>query len=256
MSGRRSFEVESEHRAGEVRRSLGRDFAGYRHDASLSRAAIARAAGVSPSTVGRVEEATIEPDIETMARIASALGCDVSIRLFPTGPPLRDRFQAPMLEAFLAFVHPAWRRNVEVPVVGAVRGVVDCALGHPARPLLVAAEIQSEIRRAEETIRRSSDKSDALGRSSLGAAAAASFHVDAAETSRLLVLRSTVGTRAAVRDLHGAFAAAYPARTADALAALRDPFVAWPGPAIVWVNLHGRRATIMDAPPRLVALGR
>lgn len=256
MSGRSSVEVESGRRAGEIRRGLGRDFAGLRHDAVLSRAAIARAARLSPSTVGRVEAAAIEPDVETMVRMASALGCEVSIRLFPTGAPLRDRFQAPMLEAFLAFVHPAWRRNVEVPVVGAVRGVVDCALGHPGRPLLVAAEIQSEIRRAEETIRRSSDKSDALGRSSLGAAVAASFRVDAVETSPLLVLRSTATTRAAVRDLQGTFKSAYPARTSDALAALRDPRVAWPGPAIIWVNLHGRRAAIMDAPPRLVAVGR
>jgi len=256
MSGRSNAEVEAERRAHEIRRGLGRDFAGIRGDAGLARAAVARAASVSPSTVGRVERGAIEPDVETMVRMASALGCEVSIRLFPTGAPLRDRFQAPIVEALLAFVHPSWRRNVEVPVVGAVRGVVDCALGHPARPLLVAAEIQSEIRRAEETIRRSSDKSEALGRSSLGAAAAASFRVDAVETSCLLVLRSTVRTRAAVRDLQGTFAAAYPARTADALAALRDPLVTWPGPTIIWVNLHGRRATIMDAPPRFVAVGR
>ncbi len=208
MSGRSSVEVKSERRAGEIRRGLGRDFAETRRDAVLSRAAVARAAGMSPSTVGRVEAGTIEPDVETMVRMASALGCDMSIRLFPMGAPLRDRFQAPMLEAFLAFAHPAWRRSVEVPVVGTVRGVVDCALGHPARPLLVAAEIQSEIRRAEETIRRSTDKADALGRSSLGSVTAASFRVDAAETSRVLVLRSTVGTRATLRDFHGAFAAA------------------------------------------------
>ena len=116
-----------------------------------------------------------------------------------------------MLQAFLAFVHPAWRRDLEVPVVGAVRGVVDCALGHPARPLLVASEIQSEIRaELRRRIRRSSDKAVALGRSSLGSVTAASFRVDAAETSRLLVLRSTVGTRAAVRDLQATFAAGLP----------------------------------------------
>lgn len=256
MSGRANIEIEAERRAGEIRRGVGRDFAETRQDAGLPRAAVARAAGVSPSTVGRVEGATIEPDLETMVRMASVLGCDVSIRLFPKGAPLRDRFQAPMLEALLAFVHPAWRRNVEVPVVGTVRGVVDCALGHPARPLLVAAEIHSEIRRAEETLRRSSEKADALGRSSLAATAAASFRVDAVETSRLLVLRSTVRTRAAVRDLRATFAAAHPARTIDALAALRDPLVPWPGPAIIWVYLHGRRATIMDAPPRFVDVGR
>ena len=256
MSGRSSVEVESQRRAGAIRRGIGRDFAGLRLDAAVARAAIARAAGVSPSTVSRVEAATIEPDVETMVRMASALGCEVSIHLFPTGAPLRDRFQAPMLEEFLAFVHPAWRRNTEVPVAGAVRGVIDCTLGHPARPLFVATEVHSEIRRAEATVRRSTDKADALGNSPLASVTAASFRVQAVETSRLLVLRSTVGTRAVVRDLQGTFATAYPARTTDALAALRDPLVAWPGPAIIWVNLHGRRATILDAPPRFVTIGR
>jgi len=174
--------------------------------------------------------------VETLVRMAVTLGCDVSIRMFPTGAPLRDRFQAPILEAFLASVHPTWRRSVEVPVVGSVRGVVDCVLGHPARPLLVAAEVQSELRRAEEVLRRSTDKADALGRSGMGAAAAARFRVEAVETSRLLILRSTAATRATVRDLERTFAAAYPTRTADALAALRDPMVPWPGPAIIWVN--------------------
>ena len=256
MSGRSTFEVASERRAAEIRRGLGRELFHHRHDAALSRAAVARAAGVSPSTVGRVETATIEPDLETMVRIASALGCDVSIRLFPSGAPLRDRFQAPMLEAFLATVHPAWRRSVEVPVVGTVRGVVDCALGHPARPLLLATEVQSEIRRAEEVIRRSSDKAEALSRSSLGTTVATSFQVATVETSRILVVRSTAGTRAVVRNLGQTFVAAFPARTIDALAALRDPLLPWPGPVIIWVNLHGRRATIMDGPPRFVSVGR
>jgi transcriptional regulator with XRE-family HTH domain len=256
MSGRSKVDVAAERTAAEIRRGLGKEVTRLRHDAALSRAAVARAAGVNPSTVGRVETASIEPDLETIVRIASTLGCDLSIRLFPSGAPLHDRFQAPMLEAFLATVHPAWRQSVEVPVVGTVRGVVDCALGHPARPLLLAAEVQSEIRRAEEIIRRSTDKANALPGSSLGRAAATLFRVATVETSRILIVRSTAGTRAVVRDLEHAFSAAYPARTIDALTALRDPLRPWPGPAIIWVNLHGRRATVMDGPPKFVSVGR
>jgi transcriptional regulator with XRE-family HTH domain len=256
MVGRPGPEVDAERRAAHIRRGVARELGALRADAGLARAQVARAAGLSPSTVGRIEEGTVAPSVETLVRMAATLGCDVSIRLFPMGAPLRDRFQAPMLEASLGSVHPAWRRGIEVPVVGSVRGVVDCVLGHPARPLLVAMEVQSELRRAEEVLRRSTDKADALGQSRLGAATAALFRVEAVETSRLLVLRSTAATRATVRELERTFAAAYPARTADALAALRDPLVPWPGPAIIWVNLHGRRATIMDSPPRFVAIGR
>lgn len=246
----------ADRRAVELRRTVGLDFATVREDAGLTRAQVAREAGISPSSVGRVESGLIEPDFETMARMASALGCDVSIRLFPAGAPIRDRFQAPMLEALLAVTHQRWQRFVEVPVVGTVRGVIDCALGHPVLPLLVATEVQSQLRRPEATLRRCSDTAEALGRSRLGIAMAAALDVGAVDVSRLLVLRSTTANRAVVRELERTFAAAYPARAADALAALRDPLVRWPGPAIVWVNLHGRRAGVMDGPPRFVAVGR
>lgn len=256
MSGRSNLELAAARRAGDIRRALGRDYATLRVDAGLNRSRVARAARLSPSSVGRVEDGLIEPDLETMVRLASVLGCDVSIRLFPTGPPIRDRLQAPMLEAILALAHPAWRRLVEVPVAGVVPGVIDGVLAHPARPLLVAIEVQSELRRAEETIRRATEKAEALGPSRLGITTAAAFRVAGAETSRLLVLRSTASTRAVVRDLERTFAAAWPARAAEVLAALRDPLVPWPGPAIVWMSLHGRVATVMAGPPRGIAVGR
>lgn len=256
MSGRPAIEVSAAHRAGRVRRSLADDLAALRQDAGLSRAAVARAAKLHPSSVGRIEAGLVEPDLETLCRLATVLGSEVSIKLFAAGAPLRDRLQAPMLEALLATAHPAWRRSIEVPVVGTVAGVIDCVLGHPVQPLLVATEVQSEIRRAEAAIRRSADKAEALRRAP-GESAVAMYHAgDRVDVSRLLLLRSTVATRANVRDLERTFAAAYPARMVDALASLRDPAIRWPGPTIIWVHLHGRHATVMDRPPRGVAVGR
>jgi transcriptional regulator with XRE-family HTH domain len=256
MRGRSSVELSAARRALDVRRGIGRDVARLREDAGLSRAAVGRAARVSASAIGRIETAAFEPDLETLLRVASVLGNDVSVRLFPSGAPIRDRFQAPMLEAFLAVVDANWDRHVEVPVTGVVRGVIDCVLAHPARPLLLATEVQSEVRRAEEVLRRSSDKAGALREAPLARRHADRGGHDALEISRVLLLRSTSSTRAAVRDFSRTFAAAYPARVVDALAALRDPSRPWPGSAIVWVHLHGRTATVMAGPPRAVALGR
>lgn len=256
VSGKPDLEVASARRADELRRSIGRELATLREDAGLTRAAVARAARIRPSSVGRIETGAIEPDFATLARMASVLGSDVSVHLFPAGPPIRDRFQAPMLEAFLAVVHPRWRRFVEVPVVGSVRGVIDCVLGHPARPFMLAIEVQSQLRRAEAVLRRSSDKAEGLRRSESARALAGAHGAPGLEVSRVLVLRSTTANRAGVRDLARTFTAAYPARTIDALTALRDPAAAWPGPAIVWVHLHGRRATVMEWPPRGITVGR
>jgi transcriptional regulator with XRE-family HTH domain len=239
-----------------MRRALGRDLSNLREDAGLSRAAVGRGARVSPSAVGRIETAAIEPNLDTLVRVASTLGCDVSIRLFPSGAPIRDRFQAPMLEAVLQFIDPDWERHVEVPVVGAVRGVIDLVLAHPRRPVLVAQEIHSEIRRAEEIIRRSSATAEGLRGTPLARMPANPVGEDQLEVSRVLVLRSTRATRAVVGDLARTFGTAFPARTVDALAALRDAALPWPGASIIWVHLHGRTATIINGPPRSVPVGR
>lgn len=243
-------------RARAIRIDLGRDLRHLREDAGLSRAAVGRAARVSGSAVGRVEMAAFEPDLATLLRIASALGADVSIRLFPSGAPIRDRFQAPMLEAVLDMADRGWQRQVEVPVVGVTRGVIDCVLAHPARPLLVAVEVQSEVRRAEALLRRSTTTAAALLESPLVRGRAGGPGIPRIDISRLLVLRSTRATRAAVEELSRTFGAAFPARTTDAVAALRQVDRPWPGAAIAWVHLHGRAASVMDAPPRGVSVGR
>ena len=65
--------------------------------------------------------------------IAAALGCDLSVRMFPgTGPRIRDRIQVAMSEALLASLHPRWRAAPEVPVYRPVRGVIDLVLADPA----------------------------------------------------------------------------------------------------------------------------
>jgi hypothetical protein len=76
-----------------------------------------------------------------------------------------------------------------------------------------------------------------------------------ATVSRLLLLRSTAATRNVAKAYESTLTAAFPARSADAIAALRGD-AAWPGAAIIWARVVGGRAEILERPPRGIRLGR
>ena len=74
--------------------------------------------------------------------------------------------------------------------------------------------------------------------------------------NRLLVLRSTPGTRDLARRFSETLRAAYPARAADALAAIETPDRPWPGAALLWAEVDSRGARILGGPPRGIDVGR
>jgi len=251
MSGRSRFELDVERRAGDVRRSFGADLQRICSDAGLSHAALARAANVSADTVSRVARGKRDPSIETLARISLALGAELSIRLTPgAGIPIHDAVQARMVEAFAASLHRRWVAHVEVAVRTPARGAIDLVFGDRDGLDLVATEFQSEIRRAEQTIRWSNEKAAALSTTELYRMTTGAAGPSGPPTvGRLLVLRSTVRTRTIVRELPLLFASAYPVPAADAVAALRGG-TRWPGSALVWMQVRGREAHLMDGAPR------
>jgi transcriptional regulator with XRE-family HTH domain len=200
------------HKLRVARQGLGRDLLRIRTDAAATHGQVAALAGIDRSHYSRIEAGTANPSLETLTAIATALGADVSVRIYPgTGPRLTDRHQARMIEAILRSLGADWRPHVEVPVSRPVRGVIDAVLERPAeRPaerLLVATEAYSELRRLEQQIRWSADKAASLGSSDLVGPGPA-FAV-----SRLLVLRSTAATRELARQFESTMRAAYPART-------------------------------------------
>jgi transcriptional regulator with XRE-family HTH domain len=245
---------EAERRARAIVRSVGDEFRVAREDANLSQRQVAQAAGLSQSHLAEIEAGTTEPSISMIVAVAAALGGDASLRFFPgTGPTLRDRIQAPMVEAVLRILHPRWSRFPELPVRHPVKGVIDLVLVDPAASLLVATEFHSQLRRLEQQIRWARDKADALGSTSIGKLALRSEEQPI--TSRLLVLRSTRATRSLATEFESTLAAAYPASTSDVVASLTGDSP-WPGAGIVWVRLDGRRTHVMPTPPPGVRLGR
>jgi hypothetical protein len=211
---------------------------------------IARVAGIDPTHLGLIENGRRDASASVTARIAAALGADFSRRLFPTsGPPIRDRFQARMVEAFLRELPPQWSRSVEVAVHRPVRGVIDAVIGHPSGRHVVALECQSELRRLEQQLRWAIAKSEALPSAAIWPFLV-SDPANPPVVSSLLLLRSTTATRELARTFHATLAAAYPIEPAEVLRALLDPSVAWPGAGMIWVRLDGTRATILSGWPR------
>ena len=221
-----------------LNRTLGSEIRQLREDAGLSRVAVARAAGVADPYLGRIEDGGQHPSNETLMRLGLVLGADLRIRLYPnTGPLIRDRHQARMLEALLETIDPRWHAFTEVAVQRPSRGWIDAVLHEQRAHVALATELQSELRRLEQLIRWSAAKAASLpswdGWDRMGTEP---------RIDRLLIVRRTRATRAVATDFTTQLRAAYPAHPDDALAALTGGGP-WPGPALVWsvVDARGTR---------------
>ena len=232
---------EGERIADRVARVFRQDVESLRLDAGISVPELARASGVDTAYLYRILAGTGMPSDRTRARLAAALGADLSVRLYPnTGPLVRDHLQASVVELLLKELHPRYRPFTEVRVSAPSRGWIDVVLHDPLPPLAVAAEIQSELRRLEQLIRWSAEKAASLpswsGWRSLGTPPA---------VSRLLIVRRTRANRAVADDFARQLRVAYPAHPDDALAALTTATMPWPGPALIWAEATAGRARFL-----------
>jgi DNA-binding XRE family transcriptional regulator len=233
-----------------LERKIGDDFLQIRSDAAATKAQVARAAGVDRTFYGRVEAGDVHPSLESLVAMATALGADVSMRIYAgTGPRLTDRHQARMTEAILAPLHREWTSHLEVVVTRPARGVIDAVFERLDEPLLVVSEFESTLPRLEQQLRWASEKAASVASSPIVGDGPPPL------VSRLLILRSTAATRAVATDFESTLRSAYPARSQDALESLWTGSP-WPGPAIIWVRIDGDRVDVLDQPPRGIALGR
>jgi transcriptional regulator with XRE-family HTH domain len=231
-------------------RSIGTDIRQIRTDAAASQAVVASEAGIDRSHVARMEAGSTHPSLESLVAVATAMGADVSVRLYPgRGPRITDRHQARMLESILGALAPVWTPYLEVPVFRPARGFIDAVFENSLHPRLVIAEAYSTLPRLEQQIRWSAEKAASIGSAQLVAGR------PVPPVSRLLILRSTETTRGLVRSFESTMRAAYPASTRDAVDALRTG-CPWPGDAIVWVRIEGDVVELLDGAPRGVPVGR
>jgi transcriptional regulator with XRE-family HTH domain len=223
-----------------MRRDLAEQLVRLADDAGINQVQLARAAGVARSHVVRVMAGDASASFEVYQRLGAVLGADLSIRYFPnTGPTIRDRFAAPMLEHLISVRHRRWDPFIEVGVRRPSRGWIDLVLHEPRERMLVASELQSELRRLEQLVRWHAAKADSLpswdGFAQLG---------EEPSISRLLIVRRTRATRAVAAEYGRQLRIAYPAHPDDALAALTGT-AAWPGDALVWMAVEPGRARLV-----------
>ena len=80
----------------------------------LSQDHVATAVGIKRRKYGRIEAGQTPVTVDEVDRIAAVLGLEVSIRLYPAGPAVRDVGQARKLVQFLARARPPLGSRVEV----------------------------------------------------------------------------------------------------------------------------------------------
>jgi transcriptional regulator with XRE-family HTH domain len=123
----------------------------------MSQLQLAEACGMSRSRYTRIEAGSIESfSIAELARLASVLGLDSVVRLYPGGAPVRDGAQARRLAGLLAHVKRPLRYGVEVvlPQAASVpeRRAWDAMLyGHGER---TAIELEMRMRDVQAMRRR------------------------------------------------------------------------------------------------------
>jgi transcriptional regulator with XRE-family HTH domain len=211
-----------------------------------SQAAVGRAIGVSRSVICRMEQGATDVSPQIRARVASLLGGDFRIAVYPGGTPLiHDAAHAAIVEAVLRQCHPTWRRTVESPVPGPGRRSTDIRLDRPGE--IVLMEVETRVRALEAIIRECADKrvavADVVAGHDVGhRAIEAAIHI-------VLVLPPTRHHRALVRAHPAIVAAAFPADPIALARAIADPGQPWPGDGILWAS--GGRASSAEARRRL-----
>lgn len=96
---------------------LAEEWRHLRQSAGISQATVARAAGVSRSTYARIERGRLaEIGLRRASAITAILGGDLSVRIYPGGPPLRDAGHVALLARFESRLAATWRIRHEAPM--------------------------------------------------------------------------------------------------------------------------------------------
>jgi transcriptional regulator with XRE-family HTH domain len=109
--------VRADERARLALQTLGRELRMARVNHGLSQDAVAASTAVAQAEVSRIER-TGRPGVtlRTLARLAAAVGLELSVRLYPAGEPIRDKAHIAMLARFREAVGESWSWAAEVPL--------------------------------------------------------------------------------------------------------------------------------------------
>lgn len=174
-----------------------------RRAAGITQESVGHAIGLSQKQVSRIELAAASLDVVRLSAIASVVGLDLVVNLYPGGVPIRDtahyrlfdRLQALLPSMFL------WNSEVPMPIRGDQRAI-DAMIVEPK--VSVGFELETRLLSAEEICRRVSLKQR-----------------DADLAAMVLVLSATLANRNAVRAARSTLRGTFPLEAREVLAALR-----------------------------------
>jgi len=119
--------------------------------------------GISHTQVRRIESgAAPHVDLDSLARIASTLGHELSLGVHPIGAPVRDKSHVALLGRFAARLHRSirWRTEVPVPLRGDLRSADGVAT---ARAFDATIEAETRLDDVQAVERRLRSKQRDLG---------------------------------------------------------------------------------------------
>jgi transcriptional regulator with XRE-family HTH domain len=87
--------------------------------AGLTQASVASRTGLAQAQISRLERGDYPAArVDDLARLAGALGLQLSLRVYPGPGPLRDAAQLALISRLRARLHASWTVRLEVPIPG------------------------------------------------------------------------------------------------------------------------------------------
>lgn len=164
-----------------------------RLDRGLSIDAASAAAAISNAEWSRIERhRSPRVPLVTLVRCGAVVGLDVSVRLYPGGPPVRDAGHVALLGTLRGRLHPSlrWATEVPMPIPGDQRAW-DATIGGPG--WIMGVEAETRPRDAQALQRRLQLKLR-----------------DSHASALILLLRESRATRAFLREAADELAPAFP----------------------------------------------
>jgi len=186
------------------RQRAGEELRRARLAAGLSQRAVGQVVGLSHSAVGRLERGELQRvTVDRIAMMATVLGLDLRIGLYPSGSPVRDAAHLALIDRLRQRVGTGlrWRAEVPVPLPGDLRSA-DVVIDSPNVDEMVEAETRLDDLQALE--RRVRLKQRDLG------------------VLRVILLIADTRHNRSVLGAHPELVARFPVTTRACLAALRD----------------------------------
>jgi transcriptional regulator with XRE-family HTH domain len=134
--------------------TTGHELREARVGAGLSLREVGSAAGVSHSTLSRIERGrSPEASIVVLARVAATVGLELGVRLYPDGDPIRDAAQVSLLGRLRDRCSPKlrWQYEAPLPIPGDRRAWDAVILGVGVR---IGVEAETRLRDAQAVARR------------------------------------------------------------------------------------------------------